>query len=103
MSDWYDQSGRYGALCARISQADQQQQHTWRMHVEGSTPFGRRRRTSARSGRSQLLWTLLGQTVSTASFLLITGFNHNKVYDHTRIASYWRWNSKSVGQLRTGS
>jgi hypothetical protein len=37
--------------------------HTWRLHVEGSSPSGRCRRSSARSGRSQLLWTLPSQTV----------------------------------------
>jgi hypothetical protein len=35
-----------------------------------------------------------------ASFLSITALITIKVvYDHTRIASYWRWGSKSVGQL----
>jgi hypothetical protein len=38
-------------------------QHTWRLHAERATPLGRRR-SSARSGRSQQLWTLPSQTVS---------------------------------------
>jgi hypothetical protein len=37
--------------------------HTWHLHMEISTPPGRSRRTSARSERSQLLWTLPSQTV----------------------------------------
>ncbi len=41
-----------------LRQGRKWQRHTWQLHVEGSTPSGRRRRTSARSGRSQLLWTL---------------------------------------------
>ncbi len=41
--------------------------HTWRLHVEGSSPSGRCRRSSARSGRSQLLWTLPSQTVRRCS------------------------------------
>ncbi len=36
------------------------QHHTWWLNVEGTTSS--RRRASARSGRSQLLWTLPGQT-----------------------------------------
>ncbi len=40
---------------------------TWRLHVEGASPSGRCRRSSARSGRSQLLWTLPSQTVRRCS------------------------------------
>ena len=37
--------------------------HTWRLHAKRTTPSGRRRRSSARSGRSQQLWTLPCKTV----------------------------------------
>jgi hypothetical protein len=37
--------------------------HTWRLHAKRTTPSGRRRRSSARFGRSQQLWTLPSQTV----------------------------------------
>ncbi len=63
MADRYGKPVRYGRESARKSRAAREQHHTWRQHAKRSTSSGRRRRSSARSGRSQQLWTLPSQTV----------------------------------------
>ncbi len=67
-------------------------------HVEGSTPSGRSRRTSAKSGRSQLLRTLLGhnskeillhlrQNFVDASILLTPTYCRQEYFVNTNILS----------------
>ncbi len=71
LNDMVFRSSRSSIYQERVSQQprdrrkrdEERQQHTWQLHVEGSTPSGRRRRSSTRSGRSQLLRTLPSQTL----------------------------------------
>ncbi len=66
--------------------------HTCRLYAKGSTPSGRQRRSSARSGRSQQLWTLPSQTIRASFFicaniLLTRDFCQREILVDTRFLS----------------
>ncbi len=92
MAGRYNRPVQYGRESAHKSRAARGNATLSNCMKKGSTPLGRRRRSSAKSGRSQQLWTLPSQTVRRsfcvcASFLSTPTFCRRQYFVDANILS----------------